>query len=539
MAGIVSPERSRTLDPAWWQQVVIYEIAPISYQDSDDDGKGDLKGLIERLDHLAWLGVGAVWLTPVYPSPMLDFGYDVAEFCSVDPVFGSLDDFDRLVDELHSRDIRLILDFVPNHTSDQHAWFKESRASRTNPRRDWYVWCDPGPTGGPPNNWLSRFGGSAWAWDEATRQYYYHSFLVEQPDLNWRNPDVRAAMADILRFWMRRGVDGFRVDASAVLAEDELLRDDPPDPEANESTPPPQRLKRIFTDDRPESMGYLEQMRQVVDEFDARMLAGEVQGKTDRIGHFYGDGKPRLHLPLNFALLDSPWDALSLQANIDAYFKAIPDKAWPCWVIGGHDKKRIASKIGQGQLRNLAVLLLTIKGTPFLFAGDEIGMEQVDIPADRINDPFEKLVGGYGLNRDPERTPMRWSDARFGGFSNVEPWLPMGEDMAERNVEKLKADRQSLLWLYRELIKLRRSQPILVNGAHVPVRSRNDVLTYKRSGNGAELLIALNLTHEPRKLDLDARGTLLLSTYLDGSERPAQYPALLRPDEGIILKLAR
>jgi alpha-glucosidase len=340
-----------------------------------------------------------------------------------------------------------------------------------------------------------------------------------------------------MRFWLRRGVDGFRVDASAVLAEDELLRDDPTDPDADENTPPPQRLKRVFTDDRRESMVYLEGMRQVVDEFDDRALAGEVQGKTDRIGHFYGEDRPRFHMPLNFVLLDSPWDAFSLQANIDAYLNAIPKDAWPNWVIGGHDKKRVASKIGQAQARNLAVLVLTLRGTPFLFSGDELGMEQVEIPPDRIQDPFEKLVGGFGLNRDPERSPMRWDGSRNGGFTTGEPWLPMGNDVSHRNVERLKNDHQSLLALYRAIIALRKQERALVEGEYEPIRSRNDILTYKRVGADDEFLIALNLTHEPRKLDWAGNGILLLSTYLDSKRANVECPRLLRPDEGIIVKL--
>jgi alpha-glucosidase len=420
---------------AWWQQAVFYEIAPISFQDSNQDGKGDLPGLIDRIGYLEWLGIDAIWLSPVYVSPMRDLGYDIADFCSIDPLYGTLSDFDMLVNTLHARGMRLILDFVPNHTSDVHPWFRESRASRYSPKRDWYVWADPGPSGGPPNNWLSRFGGSAWQWDERTGQYYYHAFLLEQPDLNWRNPHVRAAMADVLRFWLRRGVDGFRVDASAVLAEDDLLRDDPPDPQVKPNTPPPQRLKRVFTDDRPETMGYLEAIRRVVDEFPGRVLCGEVQGKVDRIGHFYGSQRPRFHLPLNYALLDSPWDALSLQAQIDAYLNAIPEENWPDWVIGGHDKARIASKIGQAQARILAVLLMTLRGTPFLFAGDEIGMEQIPVPAEQSQDIFEKLVSGYGLSRDPQRRPMRWDSSHNGGFTTGKPWLPVGPGIADRNVE--------------------------------------------------------------------------------------------------------
>src|SRR3954466_10030119 len=369
---------------AWWESAVIYEIALISFQDSDGDGKGDLAGLTSRIDYLKWLGVAAVWLTPSCKSPFRALGCDISDYCSIDPAFGSLEAFDRLLKALHAEGIRVILDLVPNHTANDHAWFVESSSSRNSAKADWYIWADAAENGGPPNNWLSRFGGSGWEWCEARRQYYYHSFLVEQPDLNWRNPQLRAAIADVMRFWLDRGVDGFRVDASAVLIKDELLRDNPPNLKVGEDRPPPQRDMPVFTDDRPEAMHCLEYIRQVLDEYSGRLLCGEVQGKTDRIGHFYGKDKPRLHLPLNFALLDSEWNAISLQGTIDAYYNAIPKGAWPDFVIGGHDKHRVASKIGQAQARILAMLLMTIIGTPFLFAGDEIGMEQVPIPSERI-----------------------------------------------------------------------------------------------------------------------------------------------------------
>ncbi|MBV9519919.1 MAG: DUF3459 domain-containing protein [Hyphomicrobiales bacterium] len=525
-------------DAQWWRRAIFYEIALISFQDSNGDGKGDLPGLLRRLDYLEWLGVDAVWLTPVYRSPMLDLGYDISDFVAIDPAFGTMTDFDRLVEELHARQLRLILDFVPNHTSDQHQWFHESRSSRCNPKSDWYIWEGPGENGGPPNNWLSRFGGTAWEWEETREQYYYHSFLVQQPDLNWRNPAVREAMFEVMRFWLRRGVDGFRVDASAVLIKDDLLRDNPPNPKANDKTPPPQRLEPVFTDDRRETMDCLEEMRQVIDEFDARVLCGEVQGKTDRIGHFYGAKKPRLHLPLNFALLDTQWETLSVQANVDAYYKAIPDWAWPDWVIGGHDKKRVADKIGQPQARVLAMLLLTLKGTPFFFAGDEIGMEPVSIPPERVLDPFEKLVGGYGLNRDPERSPMRWDESENGGFTTGEPWLPMG-NILERNVEQQRRDPQSLLSLYRHLIELRRREPALAEGEFLASRSHSDVLIFRRRLNDVEILVGLNLVHEPRRWEWEGSGTLLLSTHLDRKEQPLKGPTLLRADEGLMVKLDR
>ncbi|HEU0081566.1 MAG TPA: alpha-amylase family glycosyl hydrolase [Bradyrhizobium sp.] len=520
----------------WWRRAVIYEIAPISFQDTNGDGKGDLKGIERRVDYLQWLGIDAVWLTPFFVSPMQDFGYDIADYCAVDPDFGTLEDFDRLVEMLHRHDIRLILDYVPNHTSDQHAWFIDSRSSRQSAKRDWYVWADPAPNGGPPNNWLSRFGGSAWRWDEKTGQYYYHSFLTGQPDLNWRNAEVRAAMAEVLRFWMRRGVDGFRVDASAVLIEDALLRDDPVDPEAGESKPPPQRLKRIFSDDRRESMSCIEDIRKVIDEFDGRLLCGEVQGKIDRIGHFYGNDHPRLHLPLNFSLLDSCWDALSLQGTIDAYLNAIPEKAWPDWVIGGHDKHRAASKTGQAQARILAMLCLTLYGTPFFFAGDELGMERADIPKEAVHDPFEKLVPGYGLNRDPERVPMPWDTTKHHGFTTGEPWLPMS-GIKTRSVAELQKDERSILHLYKALLALRRATPALRCGDYAPLRSRNEILCYQRFTDQEKFTIALNLTHDARRLEEIGEGDIVLSTWLDRREVPLAPDLLLRPDEGIIVRM--
>lgn len=522
---------------AWWESAVIYEIAPISFQDSNGDGKGDLAGLMSRIDYLKWLGVDAVWLTPIYKSPFRDLGYDISDYCSIDPAFGSLEDFDRLLKALQAAGIRLILDLVPNHTANDHEWFIESSSSPNSAKADWYIWADPGENGGPPNNWLSRFGGSGWEWCEARRQYYYHSFLVEQPDLNWRDPQVRGAIADVMRFWLDRGVDGFRVDASAVLIKDELLRDNPSNPNA-EGKPPPQRHTPVFTDDRPDTMHCIEFIREVIDCYRGRVLCGEVQGKTDRIGHFYGNGRPRLHLPLNFALHDSQWNALSLQATIDAYFNAIPEHAWPVWVVGGHDKQRIASKIGAAQMRVLAMLLMTLRGTPFYFMGDEIGRKRVPIPHDRVGDPFAKLVPGYDLCRDPERAPMRWDDSPNGGFSTGDPWLPLEPDEGAANIAGQRRDERSILALFRALMALRRERACLRQGGYEPLRSRNDVLAYKRTDGRNEMLIALNIAAEPRKLHWQGRGQLLMSTHLDRPPEPLpEASILLRGNEGVIIAL--
>jgi alpha-glucosidase len=523
----------------WWKRAAIYQIYPLSFQDSNGDGYGDLPGLLSRVDYLAWLGISAVWLSPVHPSPMKDFGYDIADFTGVDARFGSIEDLDRLTAALHARDIRIILDLVPNHTADTHPWFIESRASRTSMKRDWYVWSDPAPDGGPPNNWLSRFGGSGWEWDERTRQYYYHAFLKEQPDLDWHNPAVRHAIHDVLRFWMRRGIDGFRVDASAVLAEDPLLRDDPPNPDFEEGkTPPPERFTRVFTDDRPETMGFLSALRRVTDEFPARVLLGEVQGATDRIGRFYGDDDPRFHLPLNFLLLDTPWDALSLQGAIDRYLNAIPGGAWPNWILGSHDKPRMASRIGREQMRTAAMLLLTLRGTPVLFAGDEIGMPIVAVPQDQVRDPFERLVPGFGLNRDPERAPMRWDASPNAGFSTGRPWLPVGEGLEDCNVAAQRSAPGSLLHFVRALLMLRRGEPVLLDGDYAPLRSQGDVLIFIRGLEDRRLLVALNIGDKPQRPCCGRGGALRLSTHMD-REGQAFGPAFdLRPNEGVILELA-
>jgi len=517
----------------WWQRAVIYEIAVVSFQDSNGDGWGDLAGLLKRIDYLQWLGIDAVWLTPIQKSPMRDFGYDIADYCDIDPTFGSLADFDQLVTALHTAGIRLILDLVPNHTSSDHPWFNESRSSRTNAKADWYLWADAGANGGPPNNWQSRFSGSAWEWSPERQQYYCHTFLVEQPDLNWRNEEVRQAVGEVMRFWLDRGVDGFRLDASAVLIKDDLLRDNPPNPDAGESAPPTQRQTPVFTDDRPEAMNCIETIRQVLETYDHRLLCGEVQGKTDRIGHFYGSDRPRLHLPLNFALLDTAWDALSIQATIDAYYNALPEWAWPVWVIGGHDKRRIASKIGKHQARIIAMLLLTLRGTPFFYMGDELGRERSRIPHSRVRDPFEMLVPGFGLGRDAERTPMRWDDGPNGGFTSGAAWLPIDEGAPA--VERLMKDEHSLLTLYRNLVALRRHQPILTDGEYRPRRARDDVISFDRVLEGSAIAVGLNISTEPRRWDCKCDGKLLRTTYLDRADEWVGGSILLRPNEGVLL----
>jgi alpha-glucosidase len=520
---------------AWWQKAVVYQIYPHSFQDSDGDGVGDLEGIRRRLDHLSWLGIDAVWISPFYRSPMVDFGYDVSDFCDVDPLFGTLDDFDRVVAEAHERGIRVILDYVPNHTSDKHAWFAESRSSRTNPKRDWYIWRDASPDGSPPTNWVSNFGGSAWRWDDATDQFYYHAFLNEQPDLNWRNPAVRRAMLDVLRFWLGRGVDGFRVDAITNLVEDDLLRDDPPNPRQEQGIPDAKRLKRVFAADRPETHGFVADLRAVLDEAGDRVLIGEAHLPVARVMAYYGGKRPGFHLPFNFLLLHTPWHARSVEAAIDQYTILLPEGAWPNWVLGNHDEPRVASRIGEAQARVAAMLIMTLRGTPFVYYGDEIGLPNTPITDDGLRDPVSATLG-QALGRDPQRTPMPWDESNHAGFTTGRPWLPLGPDQRMRNLARMRSDERSILHLYRRLIALRRREPALAEGAYEPVGYRRGLLGYRRRARGQDLSIVLNLDAAGETANLSHPGRILLSTHLDRSGETVPSWLDLRPDEGVVVE---
>ncbi|HEV8629495.1 MAG TPA: alpha-amylase family glycosyl hydrolase [Thermoanaerobaculia bacterium] len=525
---------------AWWQRGVIYQVYPLSFQDSGGDGFGDLPGLLARLDYLQWLGVDALWLSPIYPSPMGDWGYDVADYCDVDPRFGTLADLDALIAEAHRRGLRVLLDFVPNHTSDQHPWFIESQASRANPRRDWYHWRDPAPSGGPPNNWISVFGGSAWELDAPTGQYYHHSFLRQQPDLDWRHPEVRAAMHEALRFWLRRGVDGFRVDVIHHLAKDPELRDNPPNPEWAPGQNPYRRLLATHTADLPAVHEVIAGLRAVVDEFPDRMLIGELYLPLERLMLYYGAGGSGLQLPFNFQLIRRPWEAQALGTAIEAYEAMLPTFGWPNWVLGNHDKSRVASRVGAAQARVAAMMLLTLRGTPTLYYGDEIGMRDVPIPPERVRDPFEQNVPGLGLGRDPERTPMQWGGGPHAGFTKGEPWLPVAADAATVNVERQRDDRRSLLTLYRRLLALRRAEPALAVGPFAPLRAPGDLLAWVRKEGDRRFLVVLNLGHEPATFTppvLALDGDLVLSTHLDRDGERVLRTVELRGDEGVIVRL--
>lgn len=524
----------------WWQKEIVYQIYPRSYKDSDGDGIGDLPGILEKLDYIKELGVKVVWISPIFPSPMADFGYDVSDYTGIHPMFGTMEDFDRLLSEIHKRGLKLILDFVPNHSSNQHEWFKESRKSKDNPKRDWYIWKDPGPDGGPPNNWLSVFGGSGWEYDDATGQYYYHAFLKEQPDLNWRNPEVQEAMLNIMRFWLDKGVDGFRVDVIWHLIKDDQFRDNPPNPDYTEDKSPYDRHLQAYTTDQPEVHKIVAMMREVMEEYDERLLIGEIYLPIEKLVMYYGQEHPGAHLPFNFQLVVLPWKAREIEAAINKYEGSLPPDGWPNWVLGNHDNSRIATRVGIEQARVAAMLLLTLRGTPTIYYGDEIGMQDVSISKDQVQDPQEKNIPGKGLGRDPERTPMQWDDSEFAGFSNSEPWLPLMENYKELNVKIEKEDEDSMLNYHKKLIELRQSESALNVGDYVPVYTEGNLLSYIRKAENKEYLVILNLGDSEEEFHPnieDWKGEVKLSANSTRTGKELQNKVTMQPNEGLLVLL--
>ena len=531
----------------WWQEGVVYQIYPRSFQDSNGDGVGDLNGIRQRLDYLQGLGVDALWLSPIYPSPMYDFGYDVSDYCDIDPVFGTLADFDQLVAEAHARGIRVVLDMVFNHSSHLHPWFLESRSGRDNPKRDWYLWRDPGPDGGPPNNWESTFGGKGWEYDPPTGQYYYHQFLKEQPDLNWRNPEVRSALMDVLRFWLARGVDGFRFDVIMSFFKDDLFRDNP-----TSLTNPVglirafDRQQHLYDRDRPEMDGVLAEIRTLLDEAPGRMAVGEVDDLAMSV-RYAGAGK--LHLAFNFDFLKTRWLPRLFMESVNAYAENLPADAWPSVVLGNHDNDRLASRFGAGPFSDArakvaAALLLTQRGTPFLYYGDELGMLNTPLSRDEIQDPPGKLYWPLYQGRDPARTPMQWSAEPHAGFSDNAPWLRIHSDHTQRNVAAQDADPGSVLNVYRALLKLRRSSPALRRGTtRFLVKRPVEGLAYLREAPEQNLLVALNFFGWSIDLRLEgplpsARWKVRYSTSGVDVPRIMGNRMRLQPFEAVILEAA-
>ena len=504
---------ARPSDPDWWRGAVIYQIYPRSYQDTDGDGVGDLAGIIRRLPHIASLGVDGIWISPFFRSPMLDFGYDVSDYCDVDPMFGTLGDFDALIARAHELGLKVLIDLVLSHTSSQHPWFRESRQSRDNARANWYVWADPKPDGTPPNNWLSIFGGSAWEWDGERMQYYLHNFLIEQPDLNFHEPAVQDALLDVARFWLDRGVDGFRLDTVNFYVHDKQLRDNPalkPE-EINDKTAPavnPYNFQNhLYDKTQPENLLFLHRLREVMDSYDAITSVGEV-GESQRgmeVQAAYTAGDDYLHMCYDFAFLANAFPSGTNVAGTLGTFESVAPDSWACWAFSNHDVPRWVSRwnVAPGMVPVMVALLLAMRGSICLYQGEELGLPEVDVAYEDLQDPYGKRFWPKFRGRDGCRTPMPWSrDNRAGGFSEGKPWLPVPVEHLNRAVDQQDGDPASLLTLYRRMIALRKSHPALTKGSFTPVEVAEDLLTFVRAHGGQRVFCAFNLSDVARDVAL-------------------------------------
>lgn len=543
----------------WWKSAVFYQIYPRSFYDSNNDGIGDLKGITKKLDYLSFLGIDAIWISPFFKSPMKDGGYDISDYYEIDPRFGTMEDFHELLTEAHERNIKVVIDQVYNHTSDQHPWFLESKRDRKNPKADWYIWKDPKEDGSPPNNWISFFSGnepqSAWEWGEERKQYYLHLFSKEQPDLNWRNPKVKEEIFKIMRFWLDKGVDGFRFDVISSFFKDPEFRDII----KREKKVAPGEITSIkeyhlypFVG-RPETLLLVEEIRKLLDSYQPeRVGIGEVSSYGGIFFYLLFTLPGRLHFAFNFDFLHnisfSAKKIYKLVKNQENLFENI---SWPCYVLGNHDVHRYISR-----LRNLlkeeeknidlpakelsklmATLLLTLRGTPFIYYGEEIGMENTYIPYEKIEDPLGKALFPHKDGRDTARTPMQWNDSKYAGFSEVEPWLPVNENKEYVNVEREIKEEDSILNYYRRLIhKRKESLALKLGNLEFIIPGEDDILAYKREYEKDKKIIILNISDKEKVLNIDIEGKVLLGTYKKEGERINKNINLL-PFEGIIIDI--
>ncbi|MEX0621541.1 MAG: alpha-amylase family glycosyl hydrolase [Candidatus Woykebacteria bacterium] len=527
--------------------MVVYQIYPKSFKDSNNDGVGDLAGLIQKLDYLSnnaenCLNVGAIWLSPIFKSPMLDGGYDVADYLEIDPVFGNLSKFNKLIGEAHKRNIKVLLDFVPNHTSEQHKWFLESKSSKYNPKRDYYIWADPKEDGSPPNNWLSVFGGSAWEYDKRTGQYYLHSFYKEQPDLNWRNPAILKEMTKILKFWMDIGVDGFRVDAVHMLVKDALFRDDLPNYNYQDGVDDPyKKLNHVYSMNQPERFKILIRFCKLLESYEDKFMVTEDYTDIPGMIDYYKNYNSSRCAPLNLNLLLLPWNAKSFKKFIDTYERSLKPHHIPNYVLSNHDRARVSSRLDQSAARVAAMLLLTLRGIPFIYYGDELGLKNVRIPKEKITDRNSAGQEGLEGGRDPVRTPMQWDSSKYAGFSRVEPWLPVAGNYRKVNVRNQSKNRHSMLSLYKKLISLRNKNEALRRGSYVPLpMPGKDVFAYIRRDGKEKVLVLLNFSNKNCSISIEYPNPKIICDTSLGDEIGKVVDLSrfkLKPNEGYIISI--
>jgi alpha-glucosidase len=537
---------------AWWKHAVFYEIYPRSFQDTNGDGIGDLNGITSKLDYLADLGVDALWITPFYPSPQVDFGYDISDYENVDAQFGTLADLDRLVAEAHKRNIRIVMDMVLNHTSDQHRFFQAARSSRNSPYRDWYIWRDPAPGGGPPNNWYSGFGPTAWTFDEKTKQYYYHFFYPEQPDLNWRNPKVEQAMFKSTRFWLDRGVDGFRLDVANWLFEDPRLQNNPVLPQLRQGSATEHEQELKYNRDLPETHDVMRRLRRLTNGYAGdRVLIGEIWIPTiEQLMPYYGPRNDEINLPFNFFFSTEvkTLDAAGFRNVVEKSERALRGRP-TTYVLSNHDDLRRAyTRFGDGRhneeiAKLTATMLLTLRGSPFFYYGEEIGMESIDPETlEEVRDPVGKRYWPGYKGRDAQRRPMQWNDEPNGGFTTGTPWLKLAPSAGERTVEKAFADPDSILNFYKRAIRLRRQSPALLDGDYTSIGSDPHIFAYRRRTPQQTIIIALNMSGEGSKLKLAEAGQLrrVLSNLRTKDEQAIEGGEInLAPYEAVVLEVRK
>ncbi|PKL36229.1 MAG: glucohydrolase [Spirochaetae bacterium HGW-Spirochaetae-1] len=528
----------------WWKHGIIYQIYPRSFCDSNGDGIGDIPGIISRLDYLQELGVDGIWLSPIYESPMHDFGYDISNYRAIDPVFGTRKDFITLVKEAHRRKIHVVMDLVLNHTSHLHPWFLESRSSRNNPKRDWYIWHD-GKNGRRPNNWMAAFGGHAWEWDETTGQYYLHLFLKEQPDLNWRNPDMKKAMLGDIRYWLDLGVDGFRLDVINYIVKDRLFRNNPY--WLHRTNPRRHDMQRHAYDrNQPETHEILKEFRRLLNEYGKTMSVGEIypnEGvmEPETSAAYLGSGEDELHLTFDFSPIYARFRAGDFRDLLRRWYNAIPENGWPCHVLSNHDQSRSMTRLARGSKEKalvLAALHLTQRGTPFVYYGEEIGMRDGKISRRDLVDPVGRKYWPFHPGRDRGRTPMQWNRDTSGGFTSGKPWLPVNSDSEHINVQAQQNDEGSLLNAYRRLIALRRENEALYAGTWSDINGGRDILAYYRTGKSDRFFVALNFSKKERTLTVQEPSSweTAFATHRRTGEMISPSSYTMKPLEVLILK---
>jgi alpha-glucosidase len=521
-----------------WGKRIIYQIYPRSFKDSGNDGIGDLKGIGDKLGYLKSLGIDAIWLSPIYRSPMRDFGYDISDYYDIDPIFGTSEDFDNLIKKSHDLDIKVLMDFVPNHTSIDHSWFMDSKSDKKSQKRDWYIWRPPGKKGGVPNNWLSQFGGSAWEFDKTTGEYYLHTFDVSQPDLNWRNQEVVEQILNVMRYWLDRGVDGFRVDVAYYLFKDPFFRDEPANPAHQGHRLHYDSLSHIYTIALPETLEMIKRLNNVVNEYEDRFMVCEIYTFLHEIVNLYNIIDHQSFAPFNFSLISHAWDAREQKKFIDEFDKLVGQDYFPTYVLGNHDQPRIYTRLGEAGARAAAMLQLTLRGIPFIYYGEELGMKNVNIPKEKIRDPMVKKPRVYNFGRDTVRTPMQWNGSKFGGFSKVEPWLPLEKGFTKKNVDLQENDKKSFLNLYKTLIRLRKTRESLSNGKYIPLDIKNEnIMGFVRQKSREKTLILINFSKTFQEIQTP-RGEWkeILNTNMNKNNRSGTGVITLQPSEGIIFR---